>query len=65
MRNHPLTPMTDANLVRVLQAQTRRKVGLVGYARVARGVGGGARALAQFAAAGVGIAIVDAITDAI
>jgi 3-dehydrotetronate 4-kinase len=29
MRQHPLTPMTDANLVRVLQAQTRRRVGLV------------------------------------
>ena len=28
MQNHPLTPMTDANLVRVLQAQTRRRVGL-------------------------------------
>ena len=27
MQNHPLTPMTDANLVRVLQAQRRRKVG--------------------------------------
>src|ERR1700737_1197098 len=31
MRNHPLTPMTDANLVRVLQAQVKRKVGLVPY----------------------------------
>jgi uncharacterized protein YgbK (DUF1537 family) len=30
MRNHPLTPMTDANLVRVLQRQTRRPVGLLG-----------------------------------
>jgi uncharacterized protein YgbK (DUF1537 family) len=29
MRDHPLTPMTDANLVRVLQAQTRRSVGLM------------------------------------
>ena len=27
MRNHPLTPMTDANLVRVLGRQTKRKVG--------------------------------------
>src|SRR5512144_2505762 len=35
MRNHPLTPMTDANLVRVLQAQTRRKVGLIDHAVVA------------------------------
>lgn len=29
MQHHPLTPMTDANLVRVLQAQTPRPVGLV------------------------------------
>ena len=29
MQHHPLTPMTDANLVRVLQQQTKRKVGLV------------------------------------
>ena len=27
MRHHPLTPMTDPNLVRVLQGQTRHKVG--------------------------------------
>src|SRR6059058_5374252 len=27
MQNHPLTPMTDPNLVRVLQRQTQRKVG--------------------------------------
>jgi len=37
MRNHPLTPMTDANLVRVMQAQTQRIVGLVDYASVCVG----------------------------
>src|SRR3954449_9250932 len=37
MRDHPLTPMTDANLVRVLQQQAKRKVGLVDYAVVSRG----------------------------
>jgi len=37
MRHHPLTPMTDANLVRVLQAQSRRRVGLVANDVVARG----------------------------
>ena len=37
MREHPLTPMTDANLVRVLQAQCRRRVGLVDHSVVARG----------------------------
>ena len=36
MQNHPLTPMRDANLVRVLQAQCRRKVGLVDYPSCAR-----------------------------
>src|SRR6476660_5320450 len=29
MRNHPLTPMTDSNLVRVLQRQTGRRVGSI------------------------------------
>ncbi len=37
MQNHPLTPMTDANLVRVMQAQCRRRVGLLQHAVVARG----------------------------
>jgi uncharacterized protein YgbK (DUF1537 family) len=37
MRNHPLTPMTDSNLVRVLQAQTSGKVGLVSYETVEKG----------------------------
>lgn len=29
MRDHPLNPMTDSNVVRFLQQQTRRRVGLV------------------------------------
>jgi uncharacterized protein YgbK (DUF1537 family) len=33
MRNHPLTPMTDANLVRVLGRQTKAPVGLVPIGR--------------------------------
>ena len=63
MQHHPLTPMTDSNLVRVLQKQCRRKVGLVDYRVVARG-GGAIRA--RFDALrreGVGIAIVDAISN--
>lgn len=36
-RNDPLTPMTDSNLVRVLQTQARRKVGLVNYQTVDSG----------------------------
>ena len=37
MRNHPLTPMTDANLVRFLQAQSRCKVGLLSHLQIAKG----------------------------
>ena len=37
MQDHPLTPMRDANLVRVLQAQTQRKVGLIPHTIVAKG----------------------------
>jgi uncharacterized protein YgbK (DUF1537 family) len=61
MRNHPLTPMTDSNLVRVLQAQCRRKVGLIDYKAVAAGPEAVTRRIAELRAEGVGIAIVDAL----
>lgn len=63
MRNHPLTPMTDANLVRVLAAQTTGKVGLVPYADVEAGAGAVRARLAALGAAGCRHAIVDAIRD--
>ena len=63
MRQHPLTPMTDANLVRVLQAQTRRKVGLVERAVVARGAQAIRERCARLRQEGVGMAIVDAISN--
>ena len=37
MENHPLTPMTDANLVRVLSRQTDGTVGLVPFVTVDQG----------------------------
>jgi len=63
MRNHPLTPMTDANLVRVLQAQTRRKVGLIDHGVVSRGASAIAERVARLKAEGVAMAIVDAIRN--
>ncbi len=63
MKNHPLTPMTDANLVRVMQAQTRRRVGLVARDVVARGPQAVRERFAALQAEGVGVAIVDAIAD--
>jgi uncharacterized protein YgbK (DUF1537 family) len=63
MRNHPLTPMTDANLLRVLAAQTHGKVGLVPFADVDAGVANFAGRLAALADDGHAHAIVDAIRD--
>jgi len=63
MRDHPLTPMTDANLVRFLGAQTGGGVGLVEYAVVTRGEGAVREALAERAAAGIRHVIADAIDD--
>ena len=63
MRNHPLTPMTDASLVRVMQAQSRGKVGLVDH-HVVRGGAAPIRArLQQLQDEGLRFAIVDAIDN--
>jgi uncharacterized protein YgbK (DUF1537 family) len=63
MRDHPLTPMRDPSLVRVLQRQTRGKVGLVPQYDVARGMGAIRDAFASLRAAGFQHAIVDATED--
>ncbi|MCZ8410465.1 four-carbon acid sugar kinase family protein [Achromobacter dolens] len=63
MQHHPLTPMSDANLVRVLSAQTRRKVGLIDYAVVARGSDAIRTRIEALRREGVEIAIVDAISN--
>ena len=64
MQNHPLTPMTDGNLVRVLQQQTSGKVGLVGYPVVAQGAEAIQAEIAALRQQGVRMAIVDALENA-
>jgi len=64
MQNHPLTPMTDADLVRALGAQTNDPVGLVPYATVAAGADAIRNDYAQMRANGCRYAIVDAVNDA-
>jgi uncharacterized protein YgbK (DUF1537 family) len=63
MRDHPLTPMRDASLVRVLQRQTKEKVGLVPFAEVSRGAAVIAAAFDGLRAAGHRHAVVDAVAD--
>jgi uncharacterized protein YgbK (DUF1537 family) len=64
MQNHPLTPMTDANLVRVMQAQTKRQVGLIDYKTVAQGEAAIRERIQALRSEGVGVAIVDATSNA-
>ncbi|MBW7965094.1 four-carbon acid sugar kinase family protein [Bradyrhizobium sp. BR 10261] len=62
-RHDPLTPMTDSDLVRVLQRQTRAKVGLLAHALVSAGAEAAGRAIAEAAARGIRYFITDAIYD--
>ncbi|MEY3998259.1 MAG: hypothetical protein RLY60_1071, partial [Pseudomonadota bacterium] len=63
MKNHPLTPMTDANLVHVLQAQCQRQVGLIDYRCVAKGVHAIAERITELKSQGISIAVVDALSN--
>jgi len=63
MQNHPLTPMTDPNLVRVLQGQATRKVGLIDHTVVARGADAVRQRIADLRADGVALAVVDSVTN--
>jgi uncharacterized protein YgbK (DUF1537 family) len=63
MRHHPLTPMTDSNLVQVLGRQSRGEVGLVPLTIVAAGADAIAGRFAELRGEGVRLAIVDAVAD--
>jgi len=63
LKDHPLNPMRDANLVRVLERQSAYPVGLVDTATVARGAEAVAARLEALVAEGKGAAIADAIFD--
>ena len=63
MENHPLTPMTDANLVRVLGRQTDGAVGLVSFTTVEQGAATTRQAMMRMVEQGRRYAIVDAVTD--
>ncbi|MHB9757694.1 3-oxo-tetronate kinase [Streptomyces sp. BYX5S] len=63
MRHHPLTPMTDSNLVSVLAAQTTRPVGLIDHVTVAAGPEAIGARIDELRGDGVGAAIVDAVSN--
>jgi uncharacterized protein YgbK (DUF1537 family) len=63
LKDHPLNPMHDSNLVRVLARQSKTKVGLVDLSAVVRGPEAVRAHLADLAAKGIGAAIIDAVFD--
>ncbi len=61
LKDHPLNPMHDSNLVRVLARQSKTKVGLVDLADIARGPDAVRARLSDLATKGFGAAIADAV----
>ncbi len=63
MRRHPLTPMTDANLVRVLGRQCRRSIGLLALPDVDAGEAAARQRLAGLRREGHVAAVADSLFD--
>lgn len=63
LKDHPLNPMHDSNLVRVLARQSRTQIGLVDLATVARGAEAVRARLAELSGKGIGAGIIDAVFD--
>ena len=64
MKDHPLTPMRDSNLMRLLAPQVTGQVGLADHLTVARGAEALRARLAALAGEGIGHVVVDAVADA-
>lgn len=63
LKDHPLNPMHDSNLVRVLARQSKSKIGLVDLATVAKGADAIRARLSELAKQGISAAIIDAVFD--
>ncbi len=63
LKDHPLNPMHDSNLVRVLARQSKAKIGMVDLATVVRGPEAVRARVADLSGQGIGAAIIDAVFD--
>lgn len=62
MRNHPVTPMTDASLVRLMEAQSEGKAAVIPVTVIERGAEAIREALAQLREQGIRYAVTDTLT---
>ncbi|MCI0756918.1 3-oxo-tetronate kinase [Teichococcus vastitatis] len=64
MRHHPVTPMTDSNIMRVMEAQSRGRAGNVPSTVMDQGPQAVREAFAALKSKGVRYAVLDALNDA-
>ncbi len=64
MRDHPITPMRDSSLIRLMEGQAQRRCGLVDAATVDQGPQAVRDRIDTLRADGVRYAVLDAISDA-
>ncbi|WP_158785006.1 3-oxo-tetronate kinase [Pantoea sp. BAV 3049] len=63
MRHHPVTPMTDSNLLRLMEAQAAGKAGLVASQTLDRGAAAVREKMAALAQEGVSYVVLDALNE--
>jgi 3-dehydrotetronate 4-kinase len=63
MQNHPLTPMTDPNVLRLLACQTRSRIGLIRFDTIAQGAQAVRNRIAELRGSGVRMAVSDATSN--
>jgi len=63
MKDHPLTPMRDSNLMRLLEPQVKGNVGLVDRLTVAQGAEALKTRIAELGASGINHIVVDAVAN--
>jgi 3-dehydrotetronate 4-kinase len=63
MKDHPLTPMRDSSLLRLMAAQTKRKVGLIPWSAVMHGKAAIESTIDGQRVRGIAYGVADAITD--
>lgn len=63
MKDHPLTPMRDSSLVRLMDAQSLRAAGVIPYEAVEAGVEAVRTRIEELKAKGISYGVADAISD--
>lgn len=63
MRHHPVTPMTDSNLLRLMEAQASGKAGLINSQTLDQGANAVRQALDELAQQGIRYVVLDALNE--